>query len=176
MNREQKGQIIDEVRSSLSEANVAVATHYRGLTVTEMNELRRNMEKEGAGLRVVKNTMARLAIKGTDFEPMGDLLKGPTAIAFSKDPVAPAKVLTQFAKDHPNLVILGGVLDGEKVDLGRIEALAKLPSRDILLAQLFGLMRGPAQGIVNVLTAVPGGFVRVLEQIRQQKEKEQEAA
>ncbi|MBF0189019.1 MAG: 50S ribosomal protein L10 [Magnetococcales bacterium] len=171
MNRNQKEQVIAEVRSGLETSSVAYVTHYRGLNVDEMTELRSKMRETGAKMRVVKNTLTKRAIKGTDFEPITDLLEGPTAITWSDDPAGPAKVLTEFAKDHDKLVVLGGVLDGNALQVSEIEALAKLPSREVLLAQLMGVMNGPVQGIVNVLSAVPGGFVRALDQIRQQKEE-----
>ncbi len=136
-----------------------------------MTELRANARKVDCGVRVVKNTLVRRALKGTDFGPLDAHLEGPTAIVTSADPVAPAKVLSDFAKEHKNLKILGGVLEGQALDVAGIEALAKLPSREVLVAKMLGTMMAPVQNFVGVLAAVPGGFVRVLEQIRQQKEQ-----
>ncbi|MBF0156488.1 MAG: 50S ribosomal protein L10 [Magnetococcales bacterium] len=171
MKRETKQQVVDEVRASLGESQVAIATHYRGLTVTEMTELRRRMRVAGAGYRVVKNTLAKRALEGTAFAPLGPLLTGPTGLAVSRDPVAPAKVLADFVKDHPNLVIRGGVMGGRLLSEGDVSALAALPSREVLLSRLLGTLNAPIQNLVGVLAALPGGLVRVLGQIRDSKEK-----
>ncbi|MEO5377157.1 MAG: 50S ribosomal protein L10 [Magnetococcus sp. DMHC-6] len=171
MNKEQKGHVIEEVHEKFSSASVAIVTHYRGLTVAEMTQLRRGVRQAGAEYRVIKNTLARRASRNTAYEPISDLLSGPTGIVLTaKDPVASAKALTEFAKTHPKLVIIGGVLAGKKLDSEAIEALSKLPSKEVLVARLLGTMMRPLQGIVGVLAAVPGGFVRVVDQIRQQKE------
>ncbi|MEO5366793.1 MAG: 50S ribosomal protein L10 [Magnetococcus sp. WYHC-3] len=171
MNKTEKGQVIEEVRESLSQASVAIVTHYRGMTVAEMTKLRRSLRDAGAEFRVVKNTLARRASQGTPFEPLSPLLTGPTGIAYSADPVAPAKALSQYAKQNPKLEILGGVLDGKAMDAAGVQALAELPSREVLVAQLLGVLNGPIRNFVGVLAAVPGGFVRALDQVRQQKEQ-----
>lgn len=170
MKQEEKGQIIEEIRSIMAGSKVAIVTHYRGLTVAELTDLRRKMRQAGAEYRVVKNTLAKRAAKGTGFENLEGLLSGPTGLATSKDPVAPAKVLAEFAKGNPKLVLLGGVLDGKMLTPEGIQELAKLPSREVLLAQLMGVMNGPIRGFVTVLSQVPASFVRVLDQIRQHKE------
>ncbi|MBF0134746.1 MAG: 50S ribosomal protein L10 [Magnetococcus sp. DMHC-1] len=171
MKREEKSQVIDEVRASLERSRVAVVAHYRGMTVSEMTALRRKFRESGSEFRVVKNTLAKRAAQGTPFEPIGPLLKGPTSLATSMDPVAPAKVLDDFTKEHPNLQIVGGILDGKMVDAKGIIALAKLPSREVLLARMLGSLNSPIQGFVGVLAAVPGSLVRVLAQIQKQKEQ-----
>ncbi|MBF0152428.1 MAG: 50S ribosomal protein L10 [Magnetococcales bacterium] len=172
MNREEKSQVIDDVRASLGRSRVAVVAHYRGMTVGEMTELRRKIRESGSEFRVVKNTLAKRAAQGTPFEGLDALLTGPTSLATSMDPVAPAKALDDFAKDHPNLQIVGGVLDGKLVDAKGITALAKLPSREVLLARMLGSLNSPIQGFVGVLAAVPGSLVRVLAQIQKQKEEQ----
>lgn len=171
MDRQGKEQVMEDFRTSLQRSSVAVATHYRGLTVAEMTKLRVRMRQAGAEYQVIKNTLATIAAKDTPFEPLAQLLTGPTGIAFAKDPVAPAKVLTEFAREHPKLIVRGGVLDGKLMDEKGIEALAKLPSREVLLGQLLGVMNGPIRGFVTVLAALPTGLVRALDQIRQQKEE-----
>ncbi|MEO5332969.1 MAG: 50S ribosomal protein L10 [Magnetococcus sp. YQC-5] len=171
MNQTEKSEIIHEVQASMARSIVAIATHYRGLTVADMTRLRREMRKSGAELRVVKNTLAKRAMQGSSFQPLGSVLTGPTVLAFSKDPVAPAKVLTDFAKKHPLLVIQGGVLNGVFMTPQDILELSKLPSREALLGRLLGTMMGPIQGIVGVLSAVPASLVRVLDRIREEKEK-----
>ncbi|MEO5346720.1 MAG: 50S ribosomal protein L10 [Magnetococcus sp. YQC-9] len=171
MNQTEKSEIIQEVQESMARSQLAIATHYRGLTVAQMTRLRREIRNAGAELRVVKNTLTKRAIQGSQFQPLEQVLTGPTVLAFSKDPVAPAKVLTEFAKKHPLLVIQGGVLNGNFISPADIVELSKLPSREMLLARLLGTMMNPVQGIVGVLAAVPAGFVRVLDRIREEKEK-----
>lgn len=172
MNREEKGQVVDEVRASLERSRVAVVAHYRGLTVSEMTALRRKFRESGSEFQVVKNTLAKRAAQGTPFENLSTLLRGPTSLATSMDPVAPAKVLDDFAKEHPNLQIVGGILDGKVVDAQGIVALAKLPSREVLLSRMLGSLNAPIQGFVGVLAALPGSLVRVLDQIQKQKEQQ----
>ncbi|GAB0058027.1 50S ribosomal protein L10 [Candidatus Magnetaquicoccaceae bacterium FCR-1] len=172
MNQTEKSVIIQEVQESMARSQVAIASHYRGMTVAQMTRLRREIRAAGAELRVVKNTLTRRAIQGSQFEPLGKVLTGPTILAFSKDPVAPAKVLTEFAKKHPLLIVQGGVLNGVFMNPAEIVELSKLPSREVLLARLLGTMMNPVQNIVGVLAAVPASFVRVLDRIREEKEKQ----
>lgn len=172
MNQTEKSDIIDAVKESMGRSTVAIATHYRGMSVADMTRLRREMRQVGAELRVVKNTLAKRAIQGSGFQPLEKVLTGPTVLAFSKDPVAPAKVLTDFAKKNPLLLVQGGVLNGVFISPQDIIELSKLPTREVLLARLLGTMMNPIQGIVGVLSAVPSGFVRVLDRIREEKEKQ----
>lgn len=171
MNKQGKEQVVAEVRATLSEAAISISTHYRGLTVAEMTELRRKIFETGAEYRVVKNTLAKLAAKGTPHEPLSEFLTGPTALATSRDPVGPSKALTEYAKGHPNLIINGAVMDGKLLNAADVAALAKLPPKEVLAAQLMGVMMGPLRGFVTVLHQVPSGLVRVLDQVRQQKEE-----
>lgn len=171
MNRDEKGQIIERVNKALTDdAAMAVVCHYRGLTVGEMSELRANMRPTGATMRVVKNTLVRRALEGTDFTELSQFLSGPTILTIASDPVGPAKVLTEFAKNHPNLVPLGGVLEGDVIKPEELEQLAKLPSREVLVAKVLGSMQAPISNLVGTLAALNGGLVRVLDQVRQQKE------
>ncbi|MBF0165770.1 MAG: 50S ribosomal protein L10 [Magnetococcales bacterium] len=172
MNQTEKSVIIQEVQESMARSQVAIASHYRGMTVAQMTRLRRDIRGAGAEVRVVKNTLTRRAIQGSQFEPLGKVLTGPTILAFSKDPVAPAKILTDFAKKNPLLVVQGGVLNGVFMSPAEIIELSKLPSREVLLARLLGTMMNPVQNIVGVLAAVPASFVRVLDRIREEKEKQ----
>lgn len=169
MNRAEKENVVAQVRKRLEGSQIVVAAHYRGLTVGEMTELRTQLRESGAEMQVVKNTLALRAVAGTGFSALRDLLAGPTAIAFCADPVAPAKVLTEFAKAHPSLAVQGGVLNGGVINTAAISALAKLPAREVLLAKLLGTLIGPIQNLLGVLSAVPGGLVRVLDQIRAAK-------
>ncbi|MEG3639802.1 50S ribosomal protein L10 [Magnetococcus sp. PR-3] len=170
MKQAEKSKIVEEVRGNLSSSSVAVVTHYRGLTVAEMTELRSKLREAGAQMRVVKNTLAKRAVTGTSFEALGEFLTGPASITYSEDPVAPAKVISAFAKDHPNLQIIGGVLDGKSLDAKGIEQLAKLPSKEELLAKMLGSLNAPITNFVGVMAAMPGSLVRVLNAVREQKE------
>ena len=162
MNREEKSELVTSLNAMLSEQSFIAVTLNAGLTVAEMQSLRKQMRAAGAGYKVAKNRLARLALAGTKFENLGDLLKGPTGIAFSKDPVAAAKVCAKFAKDNSKLTILGGNLDGQKMDTAGVETLAKLPSLNELRAKLLGLIQAPATKIAGVLQAPAGQLARVM--------------
>src|SRR3954469_7990470 len=151
MNREQKQELVSSLNAMLADQTFIAVTHNQGLTVAELQKLRKQMREAGAGFKVAKNRLARLALAGTKFENLSDLLKGPTGIAFSKDPVAAAKVCSKFAKDNAKLTILGGNLDGQKMDVAGVETLAKLPSLLELRARLAGLVQAPATKIARVL-------------------------
>lgn len=170
MNQAEKKQVVEEVRQELERSSVAIVTRYRGLSVADMTRLRREMRGSGAHYRVVKNSLARRASRGTRFEALDTFLTGPTGIATSVDPVASAKVLSAFSKKNPMLEVVGGVLNGTVVSASGIDDLAKLPSREILLAKLLGTMIAPVQGFVTVLGAIPTSLVRVLDRIRESKE------
>ena len=169
--RDQKLQEIDRLKDSFARAKSAILADYRGLTVSEMNDVRGKLRAASVELRVTKNTLARLAIKGTPTETLSDSLVGPTAIAFSyADPVAAAKVLVDLAKSHEDLQLKAGVLGGKLLTADDITALSKLPSKDVLLAQLLSVMNGPATGLVNVLIGNHRKLVQVLAAIRDKKE------
>jgi large subunit ribosomal protein L10 len=162
VNREEKQELISSLNALLASQMTVVVTHNLGLTVSETQALRKQMRDAGAGFKVAKNRLARLALAGTKFEGLADLLKGPTGIAYSADPVAPARVVSKFAKDNKKFVILGGSLDGQKMDVAGIENLAKLPSLNELRARLVGMIQTPATRIAGVLAAPGGQIARVL--------------
>lgn len=170
MNQTEKEQVVDEVRQELQKASVVIVTRYRGLKVADMTRLRRELHASGSQYRVIKNTLARRAAQGTSFEGLTQFMTGPTGIAISTDPVAPAKVLETFAKKNPLLEVVGGVLNGTVINAAGISELAKLPSREVLIAQLLGTMIAPIQSFVGVLVAVPASLVRVLDRVRESKE------
>jgi len=143
-------------------AGLVVVTHYSGLTVQEMTELRRQMLTVGASFKVTKNRLTRLALEGTRFKPLADLFKGPTAIAYSDDPVAAAKAATDFAKKNDKLVILGGAMAGTVLNAAGVTALASLPSLDALRGKLIGLLNAPATKIAGVVQAPASQLARVL--------------
>jgi len=162
VNREQKKELIGSLNALLSQQTLLAVTVNKGLTVAEVQELRKRIRAAGAGFKVAKNRLARLALAGTKFEGLSDLLKGPTGIAFSKDPVAAAKVCAKFAKDNAKLVLVGGSLDGQKMDAAQMQALATLPSLDELRGKIVGLIQAPATKIAGVLAAPAGQLARVL--------------
>lgn len=162
MDRTQKEEQVSSLRTMLEESSVVVVTHYSGMTVMEMTDLRGKMRQAGAGFKVTKNRLTRLALEGTKFEALGDLFKGPTAIAFSKDPVAPAKVVVDFAKSNAKLVVLGGGIGAQVLDAAGIGALAALPSLDQTRAKIIGLISAPATKIAGVLQAPAGQLARVM--------------
>lgn len=162
MLRAEKNEIVDDLRGVFRDAGVVVVTHYMGLKVAELEQLRVQMRDEGATFRVTKNRLAKLAIDGTPFAPIGDLLSGPTAIAYSPDPVAAPKVISAFAKKNDKLVVVGGGYAGTLLDANAVKALAELPSLDELRAKLLSLINTPATRIAGVLQAPAGQLARVL--------------
>jgi large subunit ribosomal protein L10 len=161
VDRTQKKQWIGSLNSTLGDVGLVVVTHYSGLTVAEMTDLRVKMRKAGASFKVTKNRLTKLALQGTAYEGIADLFTGPTAIATSADPVAAAKVAAEFAKTNDKLKILGGSLGGNRLDVDGVKALATLPSLDELRAKLLGMISTPATRIAGVLQAPAGQLARV---------------
>ncbi|MDQ6996988.1 MAG: 50S ribosomal protein L10 [Mariprofundus sp.] len=170
MNKNDKQRIVEELHAAWSESTAGVVAQYRGLTVSEMGDLRRRLHDADVSLQVVKNTLARRAAEDTGFKAATELFTGPVAIAFGKEPVGMAKAIADFAKEHKALDIKGGVLDGKMMDVSGVKALASLPSRDVLIAKMLGSMQSPISGFVRTLAEVPASFVRTLAAIRDQKE------
>jgi len=162
VDRAEKRAWVASMKDALSAVPVVVVTHYKGLTVAEMSELRQRMREAGGQFKVTKNRLTKLALQGTPFESIADLFQGPTAIGFSEDPVAAPKVLAGFAKENDKLIILGGALEGRVLDESGVKALAELPSLDELRAKLVGLLQTPAQRVAGVLQAPAGQLARVL--------------
>lgn len=171
MKIEDKKKIVEDLKEKFATTKVVIVTDYKGLDVAQMTELRRKLSEANVEYQVVKNTLLTRASKDTDAEMLVDVFKGPSAIALSfDDPVAPAKVLTQFAKDNDKLEIKAGVMNGKVMDLGAITALSKLPSREELLAQVLSAMNAVPTGFVRALADVPRRMVNVLNAIKDQKE------
>lgn len=162
MLRAKKVEIVDDLRDVFGQAGVVVVTHYKGLSVAEVTELRRGMRDAGARFRVTKNRLAKIALAETAFSPLAGLFTGPTAIAYSTDPVAAPKAAVGFAKRNEKLVIIGGALAGNLLSAEQVRALADLPSIDQLRARLIGLLTTPAARLVGVLQAPGGQLARVL--------------
>jgi large subunit ribosomal protein L10 len=161
MDRAQKQESIEQLKGVFAGAGAVIVTHYLGLTVAEMTDLRLRLRKEGAALQVVKNRLAQKALNGAG-EGANTLFKGPVAIAYAPDPVSAAKVSTQFAKDNDKLVIIGGLMGEQVLDAQGVDALAKLPSLDELRARIIGLVQAPATKVAGVLQAPASQLARVL--------------
>ena len=171
MKLEQKQQIADDLRDRFSKSAIIVVTDYKGLDVAAMNDLRRKLRAEEVEYKVVKNSLLIRASEDNDVALIKDHFKGPSAIALSyDDPVAPAKVLAQFAKDNDKLEIKVGVMNGQILEADAIKALAKLPSREVLLGQLLSALNAIPTSFVRTIAEVPRSFVNVLAAIRDQKE------
>jgi len=161
VNRSEKAEAIAELTQTLKGANLVVITRQSGLTVAEVTDLRRKMRAAGASYKVAKNRLTLRALEGTDYKGIASLFKGPTAIAYSKDPVAAAKVVSAFAKTNEKLQIVGGSLGANVLDVEGVKALAELPSLDALRAKLLGLLQAPATKVAGVLQAPAGQLARV---------------
>ncbi|MBL8835479.1 MAG: 50S ribosomal protein L10 [Alphaproteobacteria bacterium] len=162
MDRSQKEKLIATLNDTFKQAELVVVTKQAGLTVAESTDLRRQMRAAGAGFKVAKNRLTKRALDGTRFQGLSDMLKGPTAIAYSKDPVAAAKVVVEFANKNEKLTIVGGSLGERTLDLAGVKALATLPSLPEMRARLAGLIQRPAAKIAGVLAAPAGGLARVI--------------
>ncbi len=158
MSREQKEVEIKDLNARFEKDETMVVTHYSGLTVGELEELRAGLRAEGATFKVTKNSLAKIALKGTKFEGTADMFSGPVGVATSEDPVAAAKVAHKFAKDNEKLIILGGAFGEKVLDVQGIEALAKMPGLDEVRATIAGLIMAPARNIASVVAA-PGSKV-----------------
>lgn len=170
MNRDNKEQVVAELAEKLASAKAAFLADYRGLNVEQVNKLRSELRGAGVEYRVVKNTLLRLASKGTGAECLDPYLEGPTAIAIAgQDPVAPAKILSEFAKTNAKFELKGGALEGKALSVEDIKALADLPSREQLLAMMLGSLNAPVSNFVGVLAAIPRSLVQVLAAIQDKK-------
>ena len=171
LNLEDKKALVTEVSAVAAEAVSVVAAEYRGLTVTQMTELRAKARAQGVYMRVVKNTLARKAVAGTAFECIGPSLKGPLVLAFSKDdPGAAARVVKAFAKDNDKLVATLVSLGGQLLPAKDIDRVASLPTREQALAMLMGVMKAPIQKLVGTLNAAPSKLVRTLAAVRDRQQ------
>ncbi len=162
MDRAQNAESIETLKGVFADSGAVVVTHYLGLTVAEMTELRGRLRKEGATFKVVKNTLAQKALNGSVGEAGDALFTGPVGIAYAPDPVSAAKVATQFAKDNENFKVVGGLMGQTVLDQNGIKALATLPSLDQPRAKLIGLLQAPATKVAGVLQAPAGQVARVI--------------
>jgi len=171
LNLEEKKEVVAEISERLAKAQAVVLAEYRGLPVEQITVLRSQARASGVYLRVLKNTLARRAVKGTPFEKLSDQMVGPLAYGISDDPVAAAKVLHAYAKGNDKLVIKGGAMPNYVMTAKEVGNLATMPSREQLLATLMGTMQAPVAKFVQTLNEVPSKFVRTVAAVRDQKEK-----
>ena len=162
MDRTEKREFVAALGQVFQETSMVVVTRNAGLTVTEVSDLRRRMRAAGASYKVAKNRLAVLALDGTRFDGIKPMLQGPTALAWSADPVAVAKMAVEFARTNEKLVVIGGALGTQTLDAAGVQALAELPSLDALRARLVGMIQTPATRIAGVLAAPGGQIARVL--------------
>jgi large subunit ribosomal protein L10 len=171
LNLEDKKALVAEVSAVAAKALSVVAAEYRGLTVSQMTDLRSKARSAGVSVRVVKNTLARKAVAGTSFECMGPVLKGPLVLAFSNDdPGAAARVVKAFAKDNDKLIAKAVSVGGQLFAGSELDKVASLPTREQALSKLMGVMRAPMQKLVGTLAATPSKLVRTLAAVRDQKQ------
>lgn len=170
LNRNEKAAVIEEVSGQLADAQSIVVAEYRGIDVGSITVLRKTAREQDVYLRVLKNTLVRRSVTDTPFDGISEQLTGPLLYAISKDPVAAAKVLSDFAKTNDKIVLKAGALPGSVLDAEGVKALAKMPSREELLAKLLGTMQAPVAKFVRTLNEVPSKFVRGLAAVRDQKE------
>ncbi len=161
MNRTEKEELVAEMRDVFASSSTVVVAHYSGLTVSEMEALREKVRESGAGFKVTKNRLTKLALADSKFEGLSEFLSGPTAIAYSEDAVAAAKASVAFAKKNDKLVILGGAMDDTALDVNGVKALASMPSLDELRGKIVGVLQAPAQKLAAVTQAPAGQLARV---------------
>ena len=171
LNLEQKQAVVAEIAAQLAKAQAVIVVENRGLSVEAVTSLRAKARKSGLYLRVLKNTLARRAIKGTPFEKLTDQMAGPLMYGIAQDPVAGAKVLSEFAKDNELFVIKGGAMANALMSTKDVKALATMPSREELLARLVGTLQAPIVKLVRTMNEIPGRFVRTLAAVLAAREK-----
>jgi len=171
LNRGEKEAVVAEVGVQVASAQAIIVAEYRGLEVGAITNLRKQARASGVYLRVLKNTLARRAVAGTPFEGLSDQLVGPLIYGMSADPVQCAKVLSDFAKSNDKLVLKAGAMPNKVIDTVGVKALATMPSREALLAQLMGTMQAPVAKFVQTLNEVPARFVRTVAAVRDDREK-----
>lgn len=171
MNREQKAQEMKSLAQRVEKAKALIFAGYRGLTVAQITDLRMRLRKGQSSFKVVKNRLMKRVLKEKGLNSLGDYFRDPTALASSEtDPVSPVKILVEFAKGNANLALKGGFMDGSVLSAADIETIAKLPSREVLIARALGAMQAPATNIAGVLAAVPRKLLYALNAIKETKQ------
>ncbi len=162
MDRAKKEAVVEELGQIFADSGVVVVAHYEGLSVAEMTDFRLRMKGAGGAVRVAKNKLAKIALKGTPGEKVGDLLKGMTVLAYSEDPVAAAKVVEAYAKDNKKLVVLGGVMGATPLDGAGVKAVASMPSREELIASIVATIGAPAANLASAIGAPAANIAAIL--------------
>ena len=161
MNKEQKKNYITEMTANFENSEAVLVTHYQGLTVKQLDELRKQMREQGIQFKITKNRITKLALEKTKCKDLANLFTGPTAVALSKDAISTAKILTKFSKENNNLKILGGIMGKEILDVVAVANVATLPTLDEARAKIIGILRSPAQKITSILLA-PASKIAIL--------------
>jgi len=161
MNKEQKKQYIDEMSNQFDKTEAVIVTHYQGLTVAQLDDLRKKMREHGIIFKITKNRITKLALEKTKCKGISELFTGPTAVAMSEDAITSAKILTKFSKENENLKILGGIMGSDILDLAGVKNVATLPTLDEARAKIVGILRSPAQKIASILLA-PASKIAIL--------------
>ena len=161
MNKEQKKQYISDMTSQFDTTEAVIVTHYQGLTVTQLDDLRKKMREHGIKFKITNNRITKLALEKTRCKDLSDLFSGPTAVAMSEDAITSAKILTKFSKENQNLKILGGIMGSDVLDVAGVQNVATLPSLDEARAKIVGILRSPAQKIASILLA-PASKIAIL--------------
>jgi len=161
MNKEKKKIYLEEMKTFFSKNSSVFVTHYKGLTVKQMDELRKELRQHGILFKITKNRITKLALEGSKFKKLENLFTGPTAVAFSEDAITSAKILTKFAKKNQNLKIIGGLMENEPLSLEEVQKIATLPTLDEARAKIVGILTTPAKKIMSILLA-PGSKIAIL--------------
>ena len=167
MDRAQKEKVVDELGQIFESSGVVVVSHYEGMTVAEMQDLRAKMSEAGGSVRVAKNRLAKIALNGQPCESVSEYLTGMTVLAYSEDPVAAAKVVDAYAKENGKLVILGGAMGDTALDVAGVKAVASMPSREELIASIVGCIGAPASNIAGAIGAPASNIASVLSTIEE---------
>ena len=161
MNKSQKKEYIDNMKNQFSKSDAVIVTHYQGLTVNQLDDLRAKMRDHGIQFKITKNRITKLALENTKCKDLKDLFTGPTAVALSEDAITSAKILTKFSKENQNLKILGGIMGSEILDVAGVNNVATLPTLDEARAKIVGILSSPAQKIASILLA-PASKIAIL--------------
>ena len=168
MNKEKKKMYIEQMKDFFNKKSSILVTHYQGLTVKQIDELRAEMRKHGIFFKITKNRITKLALEGKKLKKLENLFTGPTAVAFSEDAITSAKILTKFAKSNANLKIIGGIMDDEQLSIEDVEKIATLPTLSEARAKIVGILTAPAQKIMSILLA-PGAKIAILSLAKSKK-------
>ena len=168
MNKNKKKTYIEEMKNFFSKTSSVFVTHYQGLTVKQIDDLRSEMRKHGILFKITKNRITKLALEGSKYKKLENLFSGPTAVAFSEDAITSAKILTKFAKKNPNLKIIGGIMEEETLSVKQVEEIATLPTLDEARTKIVGIFTAPAQKIISILLA-PGSKIAILAHAKSKK-------